>query len=304
MDVSTAQALLSFLQAAAAAPPSQPSPLTTSGARKRRQPETAVAAPTQQQAPRKQPRLDSTAQLPSVAAAGANLPAHMLQPGSQLALVLQLSGTPSQQQSGGGLPPTVSAVLAALPLAKKQELLLALLRKQAQNRQRVQPQLQPQPQQQSLLPTPTQRQQQPARATSLPAVQLLQGTEPAPQPIQQQLYPQASAQQQQRQQQPYLQPPAPQPQPEQQPRQSQAGLQSLIDLLSQQRPTTAGWLPGQRMAAAAGAGSGQLPPADTPQPEQRPVRPTPSRGSPSLTHPLFLRVVQERALAGTGTGTV
>lgn len=159
------------------------------------------------------------------------------------------------------LPPAMAATLSALPLATKQELLLALLRKhQAQRGQ-------PKPRQQA--PQLQQREQQ-----------------PQPQPSQ----PLTPRQQQQRQQ--------------------LATLRSLIDVagnrqLSAPLRTEAARLV-QELAPrlllpASAAASSRLAPA-APQAPQRPCRPVPCRGSPSITKPLFLRMLQDRAAAAAHAG--
>ena len=290
MDVGTARALLSLLQAAAAAPSARPAQPNGSGStRKRCKPEEAAAAMQPPVAPQtKQPRLDSSA--PRAAAEEAGMPLPGVQSSSQLALVLQLSGS---QQQHGAVPPKVAAVLSALPLAKKQELLLALLRKQTQGAPRAQPLpqalVQPQPQQAvPLLPTPTQP--HPTRPLLLPPPQ------PRAAPLQQR-------QQQQRRQLQHA-PAALKQQPQQvqlsQRQQVASGPMMGVAGRQQLPPDCA---PGQ-MPIAPVRQAQQQPtalPAVPPGPHRQLVRPTPCRGSPSITQPLFLRVVQERALGAART---
>lgn len=277
MDVGTARALLSLLQAAAAAPPVKPAQPTCSGGTRKRYPDEEAAADAllPLAPPAKQPRLDSSTPLAVTAAEGSAMPLPGLQSSSQLALVLQLSGS---QQQHGAVPPKVAAVLSALPLAKKQALLLALLRKQTQDTQRAQPQPQalpqPQPQTVPLVPTPTQP--NPSRPVMLPPPQ-----------------PRAAPQQQQkRRRAPALQ----------LAQQQQVPLQALMGGSVRQHMAS-GWAPGSAAAPPVVQAQQQptAPPTMPPAPQQRPVRPTACRGSPSITQPLFLRVVQERALAAAGT---
>lgn len=274
MDSGAAQMLLSILQAAAAAPlDGQALPSSSGGARKRHQHEPAGA----QLAPvPKQPRLGSAEELQRPAAGlKGSAPCLPQQPASQLALVLQLSGA-AGQPPGGALPPLVRAVLSALPLAKKQELLLAMLRMQAQDGERARQGVQ--------LP---QRQTAHSQLAARPPRSLPQPTA-APVAGRHALQSAPSSQQHRPGSQPQPDPLLPLP-PQQLP-----GRPSVSQLTAQQQPA-AGWAPAQ-------VGPGQVPAVDTPLLPQQPVRPKPRRGSPPITRLLFLRLLQERALAAAGAG--